>query len=198
MSHSHERRFDPADRAGLMDDERRARWNPPHLLAVAGLRAGQTALDLGCGPGFWTLPMAEIVGTQGQVIALDVSPEMLEALVTEDPPAHVRLMQGELPAINLPDASIDFIWAAFIFHEVEPPTALAVEMGRVLRSAGRIAVLDWRPDAQGPSGPPRAHRLSPQQVEEFLRAAGLIGIQRAWQDEDTYLLCTEQQNHPSK
>lgn len=106
MSDFLERRFDPADRAGLTSEQRRARWNPSRLLALAGLQPGQTALDLGCGPGFWTLPMAEIVGPQGQVIALDVSPEMLEALAAAHPPPHVRPLLGGLPAINLPDASI--------------------------------------------------------------------------------------------
>ena len=191
MSDSLERRFDPADRAGLTSAARWARWNPPHLLTLAGLQPGQTALDLGSGPGFWTLPMAEIVGAEGQVIALDVSPEMLEALAAENPPPHVRLLHGELPAINLPDASIDFIWAAFVFHEVEPPSALAVEMRRVLRPGGRIAVLDWRPDAQGTGVPPRAHRLSLQQAEEYLRAAGLTSVRLTWHNQDAYLLHAE-------
>lgn len=184
----HDRRFDPKHRAGLTGDERRARWNPPRLLALAGLRVGQTALDLGCGPGFWTLPIADIVGAAATVHALDVSEEMLAALIEQDPPLNVRPVQAELPSIPLPDASVDFIWAAFVFHEVEPPVALAIEMRRVLRPSGRIAILDWRPDAKGESGPPRRHRFSPQQVEEFLQAAGFDHVQHAWQDEDAYLL----------
>jgi ubiquinone/menaquinone biosynthesis C-methylase UbiE len=191
MEHSQERRFDPKRRAALMGDERRARWNPPYLLSLAGLRAGQTALDVGSGPGFWTLPMAEIVGPEGRIIALDVSREFLNALAAENPPPHVTLMHGELPTINLPDAAVDFVWAGFVFHEVEPPAALAAETHRALCAGGRLAVLDWRPDAQRESGPPRAHRLSPQQVEEFLREAGFAGIQHVWQDEDAYLLYAE-------
>lgn len=191
MSDSLERRFDPADRAGLTSAARWARWNPPHLLALAGLQPGQTALDLGSGLGFWTLPMAEIIGAEGQVIALDVSPEMLEALAAENPPPHVRLLHDELPAINLLDASIDFIWAAFILHEMESPTALVAEMRRVLRPGGRIAVLDWRPDAQSRNGPPRAHRLSSQQVEECLCAAGLTSVHLTWHNQDAYLFSAE-------
>lgn len=93
--------------------------------------------------------------------------------------------------LSLSDGQIDFVWAAFVFHEVEPPGALAVEMRRVLRPGGRIAVLDWRPDAQNQSGPPRRHRLSPQQVEAYLRAAGLDSVRHIWSNEDAYLLSAE-------
>lgn len=186
-----DRRFDPQYLDSLLGAERQAHWDPFRLLERAGLGAGQTALDLGCGPGFWALPMAHIVGTSGQVIALDVSREMLDALAARNPPAHIRLMQSELPAINLPDSSVDFIWTAFVFHEVEPPSALAAEMHRVLRPGGRLAVLDWRPDASSESGPPRHHRLSPEQVQQFLLPAGFAQINQIWQDKDAYLVSAE-------
>jgi len=183
-----ERRFDPQHRQTLLSTERQTRWNPLDFLARLGLQRGQTVLDLGCGPGFWTLPLAETVGPRGTVWALDVSQEMLDALAARHPPPQVRLLRGELPAIDLPDASVDRVWAAFIFHEVERPERLAAEIRRVLRPAGRVAVLDWRPDAESNDGPPRAHRLGPGQVIACLRAAGLGDATQTWQDEDAYLV----------
>jgi ubiquinone/menaquinone biosynthesis C-methylase UbiE len=181
------RRFNPQKRGILVGPERLARWKPTKLLPLAGLRADQSALDLGCGPGFWTLPMAAIVGKNGQVIALDSSPEMLQSLAAQSPPAHVHLMQGELPAISLPDSSVDFIWAALIFHEVTPTASLAMEVRRVLRPGHRLAILEWRTDAATQSGPPRRHRLSPEQVHTCLLSAGFHEFRQIWQDEDTYL-----------
>ena len=171
----------------LLDTKRFARWNPTHLLPLAGLRSDQSALDLGCGPGFWTLPMAEIVGKNGQVIALDASPEMLRSLAAQSPPAQVRLVQGELPVISLPDVSVDFIWAAMVFHEVTPAALLAREVRRVLRPGHRLAVLEWRTDAVSSIGPPRGHRLSPEQLRACLLSAGFHEFHLTWQDEDTYL-----------
>jgi ubiquinone/menaquinone biosynthesis C-methylase UbiE len=181
------RRFDPQKRGMLVGPERLARWEPTHLLLLAGLQMDQSALDLGCGPGFWTLPIAEIVGKDGQVIALDASPEMLRSLAAQSPPAHVRLMQGELPTISLSDASMDFIWAALVFHEVTPAASLATEARRVLRPAHRLAVLEWRTDAASSIGPPRGRRLSPQQLNACLLSAGFHEFHLMWQDEDTYL-----------
>jgi ubiquinone/menaquinone biosynthesis C-methylase UbiE len=145
-------------------------------------------LDLGSGPGFWTIPIAHIVGLDGRVIALDVSRELLNALSARNPPSHVETLEAELPLINLREASVDVIWAAFIFHEVQPPADLASEMRRVLRPGGRLDVLDWHPEASSNGGPPRQHRFLPEQVSEYLRAAGFHDIQEIWQNEDAYLL----------
>ncbi len=183
-----EGRFDPDNRDALLNAQRQERWGPPRFLARLSLQAGQKVLDLGCGPGFWTLPLAEIVGPDGTVWALDVSQEMLDALAARRPPSQVRLLRGELPAIDLPDGSIDWIWAAFLFHEVEPPEQLAAEMRRVTHPTGRVAVLDWRPDAESGDGPPRSHRLSPEQVGEYLETAGFQKATLTWQDEESYLV----------
>lgn len=183
-----DRRFDPKKCDALVSPERWARWNPPQLLALSGLQPRQTALDLGSGPGFWTMPMAEIVGPAGQVIALDTSRELLDALAARNPPAHVRAVQGELPAIGLPDASVDFIWAAFVFHEVEPPSSLAAEMRRALRPGGRVAILDWRPDAISSGGPHRQHRYLSDQVQDYLTGAGFQGTGEVWRNADAYMV----------
>jgi len=183
-----ERRFDPDNRGALLNARRQERWAPADFLARLDLEAGQTVLDLGCGPGFWTLPLAEMVGPAGTVWALDVSREMLADLVSHDPPPQVRPLPGELPLIDLPDDSVDWIWAAFVFHEVKPPEQLAVEMRRVTRPGGRVAVLDWRPDAASDGGPARSHRLSAVQVCEYVRAAGFRNASRIWQDDEAYLV----------
>jgi ubiquinone/menaquinone biosynthesis C-methylase UbiE len=191
MSVSHDdRRFDPKKCGALIGTERWNRWNPPHLLSLAGLQNNSniTVVDLGCGPGFWTLPMSEIVGPYSQIIALDSSQEMLEALESRHSPINVNLTLCELPSIPLPASSVDFIWAAFVFHEVTPVSVLAAEMRRVLRPGGRLALLDWRPDGASGNGPPRHHRLSFEQVREHISSAGFKTIQPAWQDQDAYLM----------
>jgi ubiquinone/menaquinone biosynthesis C-methylase UbiE len=188
MSHD-ERRFDPQHQHRLLNPERQAHWDPSHFLARLGLRPGQTVLDLGCGPGFWTLPLAELVGESGHVWAVDVSQELLDALAARNPPPQVRLQRTELPMMGVvPDASIDLAWIAFVFHEVDPPENLASELRRVLRLGARVAVLEWRPDAASDQGPPRAHRLTPEQVMAWLRAAGFAATRQTWQDADSYLV----------
>ena len=54
--------------------------NPYKLLNAAGLKPGQKVLEVGCGPGFFTIPAAKIVGAEGVVYALDVNPFAVEAV----------------------------------------------------------------------------------------------------------------------
>jgi len=93
-----------------------------------------------------------------------------------------------LPTIDVPDASVDLAWVAFVFHEVDPPENLASELRRVLHPGARVAVLEWRPDAESDQGPPRAHRLTPEQVMAWLHAAGFATAHQTWQDADSYLV----------
>ncbi len=183
-----EKRFDPHRQQVLTSAERWAQWDPPRFLARLGVHAGQAVLDLGSGPGFWTMPLAGIVGPTGRVWALDVSQELLEALASRNPPPQVHPLRTELPKIALPDHSVDLAWMAFVFHEVEPPEELARELRRVIKLAGRVLVLDWRPDGQSEKGPPRAHRLTPEQVMTRLREAGFARVAQTWQDVDNYLV----------
>jgi len=184
-----DRRFDHHKMHNLISQEREARWDPRRFLSRLAIQPGQSVLDLGSGPGFWSLPLAEIVGVDGLVWALDVSQEMLDLLAQRNPPAQVRPLRAELPQVELPSSSLDWVWAAFVFHEVTPPETLASEMRRLLKETGALAVLDWRPDAVSTeSGPPRHHRLTVEQVTKYLRDAGFKSITQTWQDDDTYLL----------
>lgn len=187
MSHD-DRRFDHHKMHALIGAEREARWTPTDFLARLGIQPGSSVLDLGSGPGFWSLPLAEIVGADGVVWALDASQEMLDQLAQRNPPAQVRLLRAELPHIDLSASSLDWIWAAFVLHEVTPPEILVGEMHRLLKEHGTLAVLDWRPDAATESGPPRHHRLSVELVTKFLLAAGFESVTQTWQDHETYLL----------
>ena len=183
----HERRFNPQKGEKLLSDDRKARWNPPQFLKRLDLQEGLVALDLGCGPGFWTLPLADIVGPEGTVWALDVSQELLDALSQRNPPNQVQLIRNELPTIDLPDSSVDATWAAFIYHEMETD-GLAAELRRVVRPNGQVAILDWLPGGGTNSGPPSEHRVRPGQVIKALIQAGFAQVSETWRDSEAYLI----------
>ena len=89
--------------------------DPYKLLRVAGLKRGQKVLEVGCGPGFFTIPAAKIVGEEGVVYAVDVHPLAIERVkekIEREGVKNVKPMLANASDTGLPDQSIDL---AFIF-----------------------------------------------------------------------------------
>ena len=88
-------RFDARQRFRLLSEERQAALQPESLLRSLGLKEGMTLADIGCGPGFFTLPAAQIVGPSGSVFAADIEGEMLSTVrsrVTAEGLTNVRIV----------------------------------------------------------------------------------------------------------
>lgn len=171
----HERRFNP-DRAHLLEDPERKTWLPPDaVLAALHLHAGETVVDIGAGTGYFALPIAAAVGPGGLVLAVDVAPRMLERLqarLAEAAVGNVQGFEGEASSTGLPSACADMVFMANVWHEFEDHAAVLGEARRLLKPAGRVALLDWRPDAEPVHGPPLAHRISSGAAQASLEAAG--------------------------
>lgn len=174
------KRFDPRLKDQLIAPERAARLNPKELLRSLGLRAGETLADIGCGPGFFALPAAEIVGARGKVFAVDVEPEMVDAVQQRARDAGLRNLEaqrvGEMD-VALPPASADMILLAFVLHELTQRSLYLHRLRTVLREGGRLVILEWEPVATE-FGPPVEDRLSADEVAADVQAAGFVVAER--------------------
>jgi len=116
-----------------------------HVLARAGLQPGEQVLDLGTGTGAAAEKAALAVGTDGHVLAVDPSPEMLVLAGQRAEQASVRfqLAEGSGESIPAADGSFDVILASLSLMFVIDRAAAAREMARVLRSGGRLVGAVW-------------------------------------------------------
>ncbi|HWR35191.1 MAG TPA: methyltransferase domain-containing protein [Clostridia bacterium] len=171
----HDKRFDPKQVHRLEDPERLT-WLPPvEIIDALGVEPGMQVADIGVGTGYFAFPLAHAVAP-GRLFAIDVEPQMLtllrEKLSVPGAPANIHTIEGEAARTGLQDQSCDVAFYATVWHEIDDHTAALDEASRFLRSGGRIAILDWSPEATRPPGPPLEHRIARADVERQLSRAG--------------------------
>jgi len=111
-------------------------------------RPEETIVDVGCGPGFLALELARAVGSAGEGIGVDPSPDMRNAAASQCADlANVRILDGTAAELPLDDASADRATSVQVFEYLSDiPRALA-EIRRVLRVGGRLVVGDMHWDS---------------------------------------------------
>lgn len=119
------------------------------LCQRAGIGAGSRVMDLGSGPGFTSFELASIVGPTGRVLARDQSAEFLGFLAAERDRrglGHVEVSEGPVEELELPAASLDFVYARWLFCWLPDPGQAVERVSRFLRPGGAIVMqeyLDW-------------------------------------------------------
>jgi len=157
---------------------------------LAGVTAGQRALDVGCGPGALVAELVARLGSEA-VAAIDPSEPFVAAARARHPAVDVRQARAE--DIPFDSGSFDAALAQLVVHFMADPVAGLSEMARVTRAGGRIAACVW--DFAGGNGPisvlwEAAHELDSQVVDEselpgarqghlvaLFRAAGLADVE---------------------
>ncbi len=117
--------------------------NPYRLLYVAGIRTKQRVLEVGCGPGFFTIPAAKIVGKEGSVCALDINAVAVETVrrkVKENCLNNVKVLLADASKSRLHDNNFDVAFLFGVLHDFPDVDAVMREMHRVLKAKGILSV----------------------------------------------------------
>jgi ubiquinone/menaquinone biosynthesis C-methylase UbiE len=168
-------RYDAEWVAMLGSDERARLTRPADLLREAGAASGSTVVDYGCGPGFLTIPAAEVVGPAGRVIGVDVEPRM-HALVADLARgrglANVECLLPDA-ARRLPNGLADVVGASLFLHDLPTPEReeLLAEMRRLCRPGGRLLVIEWTAPG-GLAGPSTQTRFGAPDLSALLARHG--------------------------
>ena len=117
--------------------------DPYEPLRSAGLKPGQRVLEVGCGPGFFTVPAAEIAGHAGEVISIDVSPTAVAHVrqkVQEAGTTNVEVLLTNAADTGLPEESFDLVFVFGLGHVVGDLEAVWAELYRLLRPRGTLSI----------------------------------------------------------
>ena len=156
----------------LLCPVRRFGQNPDKILSPY-IRTGMTVLDVGPGMGFFTLPMARLVGAAGTVVCIDVRSKMLDALRRRAAKAGLadridaRICQPTSLGIGDLSGKADFVLLFAVTHEVPDADGLFEEVARAMKPGGRCLLAE-----------PRFH-VPVREFDRMLAAARQHGLHQA-------------------
>ncbi|HIF73723.1 MAG TPA: class I SAM-dependent methyltransferase [Porticoccaceae bacterium] len=157
------------NRPGRIEEER-----PDEVVTNMGLNSDHVVADIGAGSGYFSFRIAKLV-PDGNVMAVDIQPEMLQLIEAQKRQDGVTNIQGVLGAIddpNLPVNSIDAAIMVDAYHEFSHPFEMIRGIYEALRPGGRIFLLEYRgEDASVPIRP--LHKMTEEQVVKEMSVFGL-------------------------
>lgn len=137
----------PVSHAGYLDSFIRRLIHPPGRILGRFVRKGDTVIDIGCGPGFFSCPMARMVGVSGRVIAIDLQEEMLAMLrkkaEKEGLSSIIEPRKAESRTLNIGcRGEVDFALAFYVMHELPDMGKALHEISDALRPGGRLLIAE--------------------------------------------------------
>ena len=147
------------------------RWfEKPEEVLGPHLTSGATALDVGCAMGFFSLPMAELVGPTGRVVCVDLQERMIRSLRKRAARAgladriETRVCSARSLGLRDLEGEIDFALAYAVVHEVPDAAPFLAEIAEALAPGGRFLIAE-----------PRGH-VSEEALEATMAAAQKAGL----------------------
>jgi SAM-dependent methyltransferase len=134
----------PASLGWIVDNPIRRRYMRP-ILDRVGIRPSETVLELGPGPGAFTVDAARRIGPEGKLIAVDTQPEMIarvERRVQEAGLTNVETHVASAYDLPLDDDSVDRAFMVTVLPEIPDPVRALSEVRRVLKPGGRLSTTE--------------------------------------------------------
>jgi cyclopropane fatty-acyl-phospholipid synthase-like methyltransferase len=167
------RRFDDAERwSKVFDDPARDEWQKPaQVIAALKLPADAAVADIGSGTGYFAVRLARAV-PRGRVYGADLEPGMVHFLNERAAREGLPNLASHLAAPEDPKlpASVDLALVVDTYHHIANRSRYFERLKGSLKPGGRVAIVDFTLDS--PVGPPRGHRIAPEQVRKEMERAG--------------------------
>lgn len=171
-----EKKFNPKKLEKLNNPNRLKSIPPQYIWDKLNLKECKTIADIGAGTGLFSKAFSDLM-EGGTVYALDISEVMIQWItenVTNDYKNIIPKLMGE-SEIPLEDDSVDLVLMITLHHELENTEVLLNEISRVLKSEGKVCIIDWKKESM-PMGPPIEIRCSIEEISKQLLSTGFNNI----------------------
>jgi ubiquinone/menaquinone biosynthesis C-methylase UbiE len=145
MKKEKKQRVCPVEKAGGLDNSVRRLLQNPKKILRSYIKDGMTVLDLGCGPGFFSVEIAKMLNGSGKVIAADLQDGMLEKVNRKikgtELEQRITLHKCEDNRVGVTE-NVDFVLAFYMIHEVPSQDKLFGELKSILKPGGKIFIIE--------------------------------------------------------
>jgi ubiquinone/menaquinone biosynthesis C-methylase UbiE len=135
----------PVELAGSLDNRIRKWFQDPQKILAPYIKEGMKVLDIGCGPGFFSIELAKMVGNNGKVFSVDLQEGMLQKIRSKihgtELEERIKLIKSGEDEINVPE-KVDFILAFYMVHEVPNKNSFFKALKNVLIEKGQILIVE--------------------------------------------------------
>ena len=156
------------------ESKRRQMMNPEAILTDIGLKPGCTFVDVGCGDGFFALPAAHIVGSEGRVYGVDINSERINELrkkAASEGLTNVELKAGKAEETIFCQECADIVFFGNVLHDFQDPVKVLNNARKMIKGTGKLIDLDWKKIATT-YGPPLSIRFDEATATRLIESCG--------------------------
>jgi len=153
--------------------------DPKKNIYQMGITEGMHVADFGSGSGHYTLMASKLVGDKGRVYAIDIQSDLLKKVKNLSRDEHrdnIETIPGDIDEIGgsmLSDGIIDIVILSNVLFQLEKKENTAKEIKRVLKSSGRVIVIDWT-GSFGGIGPQQKDVVGSERAKELFEREGFV------------------------
>lgn len=158
------------------------------------LKVGDRVLEVGAGPGYVSLVLADRVGRSGVIYAVDRSAEALaylERLQKERGLSHIQRLVADAATLEPASLRADSALITMVLHHGGDPAGILHNVPRLLLPGALAVVAEFHPDGPCDGGPPRAYRLRPEQIQAWCEAAGFSVLSYRRQTPEHFMILVQ-------
>jgi ubiquinone/menaquinone biosynthesis C-methylase UbiE len=151
-----------------------AKLKVDEAVSALKLKPGEVVVDVGAGSGVFTLPLSRSVGSGGKVYAVDIEAGLVEHIAKkakEQKATNVQAVLGKFTDPNLPARDVDLAFIYDVLHHIENRAEYLKNLAPYLKSAARIAVIDFHPEL-GPHKNDPALQITRDETRAWMAAIG--------------------------
>ncbi len=151
--------------------------DPVNNISQMDLQSGMKVADFGAGVGFYSFPLSKVIGDSGRVYAVEIQKDLIEKLKKD---AHkmgvhnIDVIWGDVEhkgGVHLRDGFLDAVVVANVLFQVGDKKMMAEETKRVLKSGGKLLLIDWL-ESFGGMGPHKDHVVTKRKALEIFEPVG--------------------------